>query len=1177
LDCPNCGSSNEPGRKFCGECGTPLAAACPACGSANAPGVKFCGQCGVDLRAAAPPTNAAAVNVAAAPTAERRLVSVLFADLVGFTAISEVRDAEIVRELLSRYFETARQIIGSYGGTIEKFIGDAVMAVWGTPAAHEDDAERAVRSALDLVEAVRNIGQEIGADLQLRAGVLTGEAAVTLGAEGEGMVAGDLVNTASRLQSVAQPGTVLVGESTFEAAAGAVAFEPAGDHALKGKAAPVPAFRALRVVARRGGSGRSEQLEGPFVGRAPELRMLKDFHAATAAERRPRLVSIIGQGGIGKSRLVWEFQKYIDGVTEVVYWHQGRSPAYGEGISFWALAEMVRSRASIIESDDSGVARAKLSATLDEWISDEAERRWMEPHLVHLLGLETGDGDRQPERESMFTAWRVFFERIAEQGVVVLVFEDLQWADDGLLDFIDHILEWSRERPIYLISLARPELLDRRSTWGAGRRNFTSLVLEPLGTDEMRDLLSGLVPGLPKPVIERILERAEGIPLYAVETVRMLMAQGQVIHEDGEFRPVGDLSQLSVPASLHALIASRLDGLEAANRSLLQAASVIGKTFSVEALAAVSGQVPEEVAAQLRDLVRREMLAVELDPRSPEQGQYSFVQGLVREVAYGTLARRDRRRLHISAARYFETLLDEGIAGALAEHYVSAYKAQPEGPEGEAVAAQARVALRGAADRARSLGSFIQATRFLVQALEVTTDPDEQRELHAAAAEAGFNAGMIAEPIAHAATALELARANGDRRVLMSAMEIYSRTRWLEGRAAESLALLEPALEEYRELADSPEYIRLAAQLAITYLLLGRNQDVLRIVDETLPIAERLELTRETLELLITRGPALAGLGRLQEAIATLEGGMAMAARKGLPVVEIRARVNLSYAAAGDDPQFGYRIARDGWELVKHLGMRGWFYMLSNVAEFAVRVGDWSWVVAELEDAVATLETDLTARLRRAEIRGLQGIDVEADLQDVADRLADATEIQVQSSIDEVRAIVALAHGEAPSALDFARRSYQRNIAPDATALQTAARAAAWIGGAQAVRDALAHQERLPGRISAAARHEAGASLAALDGRRAEAVAGYAEAGRRWRELGLEFEAALCVLTFIKLVGASDPTARAAVDETRAFFERVGALPLLDRLSEAMGSPVVEHDAGTVIERAEAPSAARDA
>jgi class 3 adenylate cyclase len=444
VNCPNCGSPNEPNRKFCGECGTSLAAPCPVCGATNAPGVKFCGECGTDLRAGAGPAFGAATAPTAAPatTAERRLVSVLFADLVGFTTISEARDPEVVRELLSRYFGTARQIIGSYGGTIEKFIGDAVMAVWGSPTAHEDDAERAVRTALDLVEAVRAIGDEIGADLRLRAGVLTGGAAVTLGAANEGMVAGDLVNTASRLQSVAPPGTVLVGESTFQAASGAVAFEPAGDQILKGKSVPVPAYRALRVVARRGGAGRSEQLEAPFVGRAPELRMLKDFHTATAAERRPRLVSIMGQGGIGKSRLVWEFQKYMDGVTEVVYWHQGRSPAYGEGISFWALAEMVRSRASISEADAPATTQSKLSATVGEWVTDDGERRWIEPRLLQLLGIETADSEERPDRESLFAAWRL---------------------------------------------------------------------------------------------VERILERAEGIPLYAVETVRMLLSEAEFAIRIGDW------------------------------------------------------------------------------------------------------------------------------------------------------------------------------------------------------------------------------------------------------------------------------------------------------------------------------------------------------------------------------------------------------------------------------------------------------------------------------------------------------------------------------------------------------------------------------------------------------------------------------------------------------------------
>ncbi|MGQ0668242.1 MAG: adenylate/guanylate cyclase domain-containing protein [Actinomycetota bacterium] len=316
MRCTACGTENEPGRKFCGECGKPLAVACPSCGTANAPGLKFCGECGGALSAvasASPPPTAAARE---APVAERRLVSVLFADLVGFTTLSEDRDAEEVRELLTRYFDTCRQLIVRYGGTIEKFIGDAVMAVWGAPTANEDDPERAVRAALDLTAAVAALGQEVGApDLRARAGVLTGEAAVTIGAEGQGMVAGNLVNTASRAQSVAPPGAVYVGEATRRASEAAIVYEEAGAHELKGKAEPIPLWRAVRVVGLRRGAVKSAGIEPPFVGRDRELRLIKELFHACAEERKAHIVSVMGIGGIGKSRLAWEFEKYIDGLA----------------------------------------------------------------------------------------------------------------------------------------------------------------------------------------------------------------------------------------------------------------------------------------------------------------------------------------------------------------------------------------------------------------------------------------------------------------------------------------------------------------------------------------------------------------------------------------------------------------------------------------------------------------------------------------------------------------------------------------------------------------------------------------------------------------------------------------------------------------------------------------------
>src|SRR5215211_2593676 len=400
-------------------------ARCATCGEANPAGKRFCGDCGAALEATAaadrvaPPVSPFADR---APVAERRLVSVLFADLVGFTAASEGRDAEDTRELLSRYFETCQRLVSLYGGTIEKFIGDAVMAVWGAPAANEDDAERAVRTALDLVAAI----PELDGSLAARAGVLTGEAAVTIGATGQGMVAGDLVNTASRLQGAAVAGTVLVGEATERVASGAIVFEAAGPRVLKGKELPVPAWRALRVVARVGGRNRTDALEAPFVGREDELRMLKDLFHATEREKRPRLVSVIGPAGFGKSRLAWELHKYLDGLLETIWSHDGRSPAYGEGVTFWALGEMVRARAGLSETDDEETTRSKVAEALARHVPDESERRWIEPALLALLGFGGGIGSEQ-----LFGAWRTFFERLAATAPVVMIFEDLHYADSG--------------------------------------------------------------------------------------------------------------------------------------------------------------------------------------------------------------------------------------------------------------------------------------------------------------------------------------------------------------------------------------------------------------------------------------------------------------------------------------------------------------------------------------------------------------------------------------------------------------------------------------------------------------------------------------------------------------------------------------------------------------------------
>ncbi|MGZ6269449.1 MAG: adenylate/guanylate cyclase domain-containing protein, partial [Candidatus Limnocylindrales bacterium] len=882
MTCSACGTENPGGSKFCSGCGAPLAAVCPSCGTANLAGSRFCNECGSAIVPAA--RGAAAPDSAARPLAERRLVSILFADLVGFTPFAEERDAEDVRETLSRYFELARDVIERYGGSVEKFIGDAVMAVWGAPVAREDDAERAVRAAIELVDAVGALGQGIAA----RAGVLTGEAAVTLGATGQGMVAGDIVNTASRLQSVAPPGTVLVGDSTQRAASKAIMFEKAGEQTLKGKAAPVPAWRALRVVAEVGGRNRAETLEAPFVGRSDELRLLKDLFHATGREKRARLVSVIGPAGIGKTRLAWEFLKYVDGLVEPVWWHAGRSPAYGDGISFWALGEMVRRRCGLLEADDEPTTRQKVEATLAEHVLDADERRWIEPALLALLGLESAIASEQ-----LFGAWRTFFERLAATAPVVMVFEDFHFADAGLLDFVDHLLDWSKGAPIYVVTLARPELLEKRPDWGAGKRSFISLHLEPLPDSAMRELLAGLVPGLPEAAARAIVARADGVPLYAVETVRMLLADGRLVRDGEVHRPAGDLTRLAVPETLTEVIAARLDGLEAVDRGLLLDAAVLGQSFTVAGLAAVSRVGETDLEPRLRALVRRELLTLQADPRSPERGQYAFVQALIREVAYNTLARRDRKTRHLAAARFFESLGSEELAGALATHYVAAYHNAGEGPEADALGAQARIALRAAAERAISLGSLGQAVAFLDQAREVTKDEAELAELLERAGSAASDGGLGEVAEDRLRRAVELRRALGDPDGIAGATARLGETLISGLRPEAALAVLEPAAAELLgqepgsahpagpHSADSPGVgpggVALLAQLSRAYFFHEEHRRAIEVADRALAAGELLDLVPTVSDLLITRGSALANLGRSYEGLGVIKAGLDLA------------------------------------------------------------------------------------------------------------------------------------------------------------------------------------------------------------------------------------------------------------------------------------------------------------
>ncbi|MFL5707966.1 MAG: AAA family ATPase [Chloroflexota bacterium] len=1159
MVCSACGTENDAGRRFCDTCGAPLAVACRTCGSSNRPTARFCGDCGTPLEggggAATPRISGRATTEPLATQAERRLVSVLFVDLVGYTTLADGWDPEQARDLLTRYFETARDIVERYGGTVEKFIGDAVMAVWGAPTAHEDDAERAVRAALELVDRVPGLE----ASLHARAGVVTGEAAVTVGATNQGMVAGDLVNTASRLQSVAPPGTVLVDEATERTASKAIAFEAAGEQLLKGKASPVPAYRAMRVVAERGGRKRSETLEAPFTGRDTELRLLKDLYLSTGREHRIGLVSLTGQAGVGKTRVVWEFEKYLDGLVDQVYWNVGRSPAYGDGITFWALGEMVRGRAGLLATDDEPTTRQKVAESVATWVPDEAERRWVETALLALLAVEPAPPGG---RESLFAAWRTYFERIAAKGTTVLLFEDLHWADPGLLDFIDHLLEWSTGVPILIVTLARPELLERRPAWGAGRRNFVALHLDPLSDVAVGEMLDGLVAGLPESAARTIIRRADGIPLYAVETVRMLVADDRLAERDGRYVPVGDLTELAVPETLHALIAARLDALDPTDRAILQNAAVLGQSFTPAGLAAVTAADPVDLEPRLRGLVRREILVLQGDPRSPERGQYSFVQALVREVAYSTLAKRDRRERHLAAARHFESLGEDELVGALAAHYLAAFESSSPGPEADAVGAQARIALRGAAERAAALGSHEQAMTFLDQALQVTTDPGEQADLLIRTGEAASAAGRHTRAQEVLRDAIERKRETGDRLGAAAATAALGRAMLESFRTSDALAVLEPGAVEFEDLAESPGGIALRAQLARAYFFHGDSIEAMRVADLVLASSEREDLVALTADTLVTKGTSLAEVGRVLEGRGAIQAGIDIAERSSWPQISLRGRINMSYILALRDPRQALATAKAGFEDAQRLGIRPLQATLyQNAADSAIRVGEWDWAVGvverllvtelELEDRSSLMSVLLTIRALRGEVTDADIDAHEGALEGNADR-----QIGVGKLMPRIQADVAGGRWDDVESRCLELLSLDR--LGGTAHLFLAARVAVWRRDAAALRRMIDRHEglRVHGQAISIERMAMRSGLAALEGRTPDAHSGYRDVLEGWRDLGLDWDEAMTGLDMAVLLASGEPDVIAAVARAREILERLRAQPFLDRLAEMNSVPL---------------------
>jgi class 3 adenylate cyclase/predicted ATPase len=1123
--------------------------------------------------------------------------SVLFCDLVGFTPLSESQDPEAVRELLSRYFEVARTVTGRYGGVVEKFIGDAVMAVWGTPTATEGDAERAVRAALDLVAVAADLGAEAGvAGLAARCGVVTGEVAVTLGATHEGMVAGDAVNTAARVQAAAERGQVLTDGATQRLAGGGVGFADAGEHTLKGKAEPQHLWRATRVLAGVGGSQRVDGLEAPLTGRDAELRTIKELFHAAAERRVPRLVLVSGPAGVGKSRLGWEFEKYLDGLVEDTWWHRGRCLSYGEGVAFWALAEMVRQRLSIAEEDPADVAAGKLAAGLNRYLPDPGERAYVGARLGRLLGAAvTGDSGGPLSREELFAGWRLFFERLAAVRPVVLLVEDAQHADAGLLDFLDYLTDWARDLPVYVLVLARPELSQARPGFGVGH-NRSTLTLDPLDAASMGQLVDALVPGMPAAAQASVTAQAQGIPLFAVETIRSLIDRDIVQPVEGVYRLVGEVGELAVPESLHALLAARLDALDPPVRRLVADAAVLGTTFPAEALIGVSGGDEPAVRAALAELVRREVFAVSADPLSPEKGSYGFTQNMLRQVAYDTLSRRDRKARHLTVAAHLRAAFPgdgEEVAEVIARHYLDALDAVPTDPDAGEIRGQAIAALTRAAERAARTGApGLAAASYATAAKLTQTDTADGEPAAAAlwehAAGAALTGADWATAVEHAGHAGDLYRQGGDARSAARAQTIAGQALREWGRHAQAREQLTAAVAVLRADPDT-DTVRALGELAALEVFAGAP-DADALTAEALALGQDLAVDDATLAgLFISRGTCHAWAGRRPEAAPYFREAARLAEQAGDNAQLGRALVHLADTVTGTDPATGAEAARTAAAHLRRAGARnGLATAVANLAQALLMTGDWDTADAELAqaadgDGLADIEYLACYRAWVAALRG----DTQAAEAALAglDELRATEDPQDQATIAVAEAFTAAAGRQPAAALRHARAALDHAAALGIGheylrwAWPLAARAAHDLSDTAATRDLLALLDGYqPGQLASMQRAERDLARARLTDSDADPGTAFAAAITGLRQHSTPYHLAHGLLDHAEHLRRTgkDAAAGAAIGEAVGIAQRLRCQPLLDRANSLQPTRAAHRGLVTTASSSRGPAGYRE-
>jgi class 3 adenylate cyclase/tetratricopeptide (TPR) repeat protein len=791
---------------------------CAVCGQANPEGFRFCGACGASL-------------VDAPAREERKIVTALFCDLVGFTSRAEQLDPEDVRALVRPYWEHVRAELERYGGTVEKFIGDAVMALFGAPTAHEDDPERAVRAAL----AIRDWSREQD-DVQVRIGVSTGEALVRVDADaarGEGMASGDVVNTAARLQAAAPVDGVVVGETTWRATSQAIEYAEREAVIAKGKSEPVRVWEPLQARSRVGVDV-VQQSRTPLVGRQRELDALFDALSRAHEGQTVQLVTLVGVPGIGKSRLVYELAL---AQRALVTWRQGRSLPYGEGVAMWALGEIVKAEANIYETDAVDEVEEKLAQSVDD--------DWVLRHLRTLVGIAD---DRSGSRDEAFAAWREYLETLAERRPTVLVFEDLHWADDALLEFVDQLVDYAADVPLLVLATARPELLERRPGWGGGKRNATTLSLDPLDAGQTAQLAGALVDwsALPEQTRSIVLERAEGNPLYAEQFVRALLER----------------TEPALPETVQGIIAARLDALPAGEKELLQNAAVLGKVFWTGALEVVGPVARGNAEALLHSLVRKEFVRRERRPSIQGENEWAFRHVLTRDVAYSQIPRVARADKHVRTADWIESLgRPDDHAEMIAHHRATALElARAAGQPADALASAAYAALRIAGDRAAALNANPSAARFYARALELAPESDAPELLYRRARALYYAGDDAVEALVEAEQVLAAA---GEAAHAGEAAALAAEAEWFAHGTDASRPHVARALERVNGLPPSPGKARVLLLAARAATFENELEDAVARGREALELSEGLGLADVTVGALSFIGIARARLGDL--------------------------------------------------------------------------------------------------------------------------------------------------------------------------------------------------------------------------------------------------------------------------------------------------------------------------